>query len=149
MTGSLKLIGVLLCAAAAAFIFSCGKDNSQKPVTETQRNEKSNEQSSSDEDADTVLTPQEAFSSSLVQDILGDEDDPDLEEYLEEEIYPVVLKSQKVTIDRISSSIFLLTYDEAGARKNFFIQKFYNPRKDEFVFEKTATDVEPMKQFIK
>ena len=138
-----KLVLILI---ATLFLFSCGKSEDQKQRSETQNNQTQEE--SSDE-TDTTMTVEEAFSTALVQVIIGDEEDPDLQDYLEEVIYPVVSKSDKVTIDKISSSLYLLSYNESGTMKNVLIQKFYNPVEDEFVFEKRDTDVNSIKQFVK
>ncbi|HMS33497.1 MAG TPA: hypothetical protein PKC91_05355, partial [Ignavibacteria bacterium] len=92
---------------------------------------------------------EESFSSALVEDIMGENEDVDLQYYLEEQIYPLISKSDKVTIDRISSSLYLLSYNENGAMKNFLLQKFYNPVKDEIVFEKSETQINTLKQFVK
>ena len=137
---------IVLILIATLFLFSCGKSEDQKQRSETQNNQTQEE--SSDE-TDTTMTVEEAFSTALVQVIIGDEEDPDLQDYLEEVIYPVVSKSDKVTIDKISSSLYLLSYNESGTMKNVLIQKFYNPVEDEFVFEKRDTDVNSIKQFVK
>jgi hypothetical protein len=119
-------------------VSSCGKKESMNDKKTIGENE-----------GDTNLTPQEVFSGTLVEDIIGDENDDDLRIYLEEQIYPIVNKSAKVTIDRISSSLYLLTYDENGSKKNIIIQKFYNPVTDEMVFEKNDTQTNSFKQFVK
>ncbi|HMQ69410.1 MAG TPA: hypothetical protein PKA90_10370 [Ignavibacteria bacterium] len=128
------------------FLFSCGKGDEQKEKSKTENNQTLEE--SSDE-SDTTMTVEEAFSTALVQVIIGDEEDPDLQDYLEEVIYPAASKSDKVTMDKISSSLYLLSYNENGSMKNFLIQKFYNPVDDEFVFEKRETDLNSFKQFVK
>ncbi|MCB0727648.1 MAG: hypothetical protein KDD00_09295, partial [Ignavibacteriae bacterium] len=107
-----KLVLILI---ATLFLFSCGKSEDQKQRSESQNNQTQEE--SSDE-TDTTMTVEEAFSTALVQVIIGDEEDPDLQDYLEEVIYPVVSKSDKVTIDKISSSLYLLSYNESGTMKN-------------------------------
>jgi hypothetical protein len=102
-----------------------------------------------EDEADTTsLSPEEEFSSALVNNILDTEDE-DLQVYLEDEIYPLVKTSNKVTIDNISSSLYLLQYDDKGSTKNILIQKFYNPEKDDFFFEKREVQNDAIKQFIK
>lgn len=124
---------ILTCFSLS--FYSCNKDDPTKqPANNNTKTE------ITEDEPDTNITPQEIFSSALVQNIMGVEEDEDLEVYLEEQIYPIVSKSNKVTLDRISSSEYLLTYDDAGIRKNFILQKFYDPVKDEFVFEKKETD---------
>ena len=123
-------------------MLSCNKENGQDTRQETTKKDLTEEES------DTNLTTEEIFSSSLVQEI-ADIDDIDLQIFLEEQFYPAASKSSKVTIDRISSSVYLISYDESGTMKNFFIQKFYNAVNDEFIFEKTETQTDAVKQFMK
>ena len=94
------------------------------------------------------MTKEEIFSSTLVQDIAGDENE-DLEMYLEEVIYPMVSKSNKVTLEKISGSLYLLSYDDNGTMKNLILQEYYSPSKDEMVFDKTETQTNAVKQFVK
>ena len=108
---------------------SCGKEKVQEPKPENKTQEQK-----TDEDT-TTLSPQEAFSSALVNDIL-DVDDEDLQIYLEEEFYPQLSKLDKVTIEKISTSVYILTYFENDKEKNYLIQKWYNPVTDEIIFDK-------------
>lgn len=121
-------------------LISCGNKSND---TINRNNQENNEL----EDT-TSLSPPEAFSYVLSNQILGSNDE-DLELFLENEIYPIVSKSEKVTIDEISSSLFLLTYYDGDVEKNLLIQKFYNPVKDEIVFVKSETTLTPKKQFLK
>ncbi|MBS1518714.1 MAG: hypothetical protein JSS91_11560 [Bacteroidetes bacterium] len=128
-----------------AFIFlSCGNN---KSVKEESSKDSKNIQNESVED--TAMTPEEIFSSSLVQDILGEDEDIDLQFYLEEEIYPQVSSAEKITLDRISSSLYLLSYREKGTEKNFVLKKYYDPVSSEIKFDKTETQFNPEKQFLK
>lgn len=126
-------------------LFSCNNENSLKQKSDSPKTET---HSDNENDSDTSMTAEEAFSSALVEDIAGD-DDADLRFYLEEQLFPIVSKSKKVTLDRVSSSLYLLSYDDQGIEKNIMIQKFYNPVKDEFVFEKSETQTNAIKQFVK
>ncbi len=119
-------------------IISCGDDT--KNDTET----------TDKDEGDTIsLSPEELFSSTLLEDILQSGEDEDLKNYLEEEIYPIVSNSTKVTLDRISASLYLLTYDENGVQKNFILQKFYNPSNLEMYFEKIETETNAVDQYFK
>lgn len=116
---------ILLIILTLLIISGCGENN----------------QSVQDESTDSVtLSPPEVFSLTLTEDILR-EDDEDLRLYLEEEIYPAVSKSEKVTIDRLSSSECLLTYFSEGAFKGLLIKKYYNPVEDIVVFTKNETEL--------
>lgn len=138
-----KLVIVLIICSV---FISCDKET--KTDQSSSKSDKGTNEITESE-TDSVMTPEEIFSSSLVQDIIGDDEDIELQIYLEEQIYPLVLKSNKITIDKISSSLYLLSYEESGIIKNFILQKFYNPVKDEFVFDKTETQINSFKQFVK
>lgn len=137
-----KLIPVLFLFV---ILMSCSKED--KPKTEQSNNSSQNQGNSNDESNEN-MTKEEIFSSTLVQDIAGD-DNEELEIYLEEVIYPMVSKSNKVTLDKISGSLYLLSYDDNGTMKNLMIQEYYSPSKDEMVFEKTETQTNAIKQFVK
>jgi len=125
---------------------SCGKDDNVKETSEKEKNQTQEENS---DESDSTMTVEEAFSTALVQDIIGNQEDPELQIYLEEQIYPIASKSDKVTIDKISSSLYLLSYNDNGAMKNILIQKFYNPVEDEFIFESRDTDANSLRQFVR
>jgi hypothetical protein len=128
---------------AVVFLFiSCGKEKSPVPNNNTQT-----ENSQLDEDT-SEMSPEEVFSSALVNNILN-VDDEDLQVYLEKEFYTALRKCEKVSIDKISSSLYILSYVENGNEKNFLIQKSYNPVTDEFIFDKKETQTNIIKQFIK
>ncbi len=130
----------LILIIISVFFISCGDKTND---TDNRNNSSNNET-----DDTTSLSPQEAFSYVLVNQVLNS-DDEDLELFLENEIFPLVSKSEKVTVDEISSSLFLLTYFEGDVEKNLLIQKFYNPVKDEVTFVKSETSLTPKKQFLK
>ncbi|MBL0105895.1 MAG: hypothetical protein IPP52_01000 [Ignavibacteria bacterium] len=138
-----KLVIVLIICSV---FISCDKET--KTDQSSSKSDKGTNEITESE-TDSVMTQEEIFSSSLVQDIIGDDEDIELQIYLEEQIYPLVSKSNKITIDKISSSLYLLSYEESGIIKNFILQKFYNPVKDEFVFDKTETQLNSFKQFVK
>ena len=138
-----KLVIVLIICSV---FISCDKET--KTDQSSSKSDKGTNEITESE-TDSVMTPEEIFSSSLVQDIIGDDEDIELQIYLEEQIYPLVSKSNKTTIDKISSSLYLLSYEESGVMKSFILQKFYNPVKDEFVFDKTETQLNAFKQFVK
>ena len=120
------------------FLISCGQEGTD------------NEDITDDQESDTiVLSPEEIFSSTLVEDILQTGNDEDLKIYLEEEIYPLVSNSNKVTLDRVSASLYLLTYEDNGDDKNFIIQKFYSPVNFEVFFKKRETETNAINQYFK
>ncbi len=140
----LKLIPILLLSL---ILTSCSKEDKPKTDSTSNTNTTQNSPNANDLSGEN-MTKEEIFSSTLVQDIAGDENE-DLEIYLEEVIYPMVSKSNKVSLEKISGSLYLLTYDENGTMKNLMIQEYYSPAKDEMVFDKTETQTNAIKQFVK
>lgn len=139
----LNILKYFLFGIIVITFISCGKNDVVRKI------EKKVETEYADDESDTTaLSPSEEFSNALVSNIL-DIYDEDLQIYLENEIYPVVSKSNKITMDKISSSLFLLQYEDNGSNKNILIQKFYNPSKDEFLFEKREVQNDAIKQFLK
>jgi hypothetical protein len=137
------LLKVIILLSVSLLLISCNKENNTKPRTGNQENIETEDES------DSTLTPEEAFSAALTSDISQDEDITDLQIYLEEQIYPEASKSAKVTLDRISGSLFLLSYDAGGNFKNFYLQKYYDPVSQEVKFEKTEVQTDAKKQFTK
>ncbi|MBN8568633.1 MAG: hypothetical protein J0M18_03295 [Ignavibacteria bacterium] len=140
----LKLIPILLLSL---ILTSCSKEDKPKTDSNSNTNTTQNSPNANDLSGEN-MTKEEIFSSTLVQDIAGDENE-DLEIYLEEVIYPMVSKSNKVSLEKISGSLYLLTYDDNGTMKNLMIQEYYSPAKDEMVFDKTETTTNVVKQFVK
>ena len=134
----MKLLSVFLFLS---LFISCG-DIDDSDMSENDSNEKN------ESHLDTNLTPAETFSLSLVQEIL-DEEDEDLQIFLEKEFFPLASNSPKVTIDKISSSIYILSFQSDTVMKNFLIQKFYIPAKDEFAFEKNEIDFDAADKLVK
>ncbi|MBX7043096.1 MAG: hypothetical protein K1X85_09345 [Ignavibacteria bacterium] len=94
---------------------------------------------------DTLLSPEESLSTSLVQGILGEDDEPELEEFIEQNLYEELKKSAKVTIDRVSTSEYAIEYDLGGERKVMLLRKYYDPQKDVFVFARTSPESREVK----
>lgn len=127
----------------SVMFLGCGKEKEIK-----EKNEKVIQQDM--EENDTVsLSPSESFGAVLTQSILNDESEVELESFLSETVYPKVSSSSKVTIDKISSSLYILKYFEGTAEKYLLIQKYYNPKDDSISFEMTGTSLTTAKQFLK
>ena len=135
---------IILMLFSSFVLASCGNND---PVDEDGTNtENVNEQ----EDGDTTsLSEAELFSLILVNDVLQGTEENDLQLYLEEEIYPVVGEASKVTLDRLSASVYIVTYELNGERKSLLIQKFYDPVNEVIVFEKTETSYGLKSQYVR
>lgn len=137
---------IIVCFSAILLAAGCGKEKSINTANE----QKQQQQQMGIEDEDTTaLTPAESFATALCQDILNDDSEADFESYLIDVVYPKVSGSTKVTLDRVSSSIFLLTYFEGSTENHLLIQKYFNPQKGEIFFESSETSLSPSKQFLK
>ncbi len=125
------------------FVYGCGKDK-----TVQQNNEQIKQMEMAENDT-ASLTPAESFASALCQSILNDDMEVELESYLIEVVYPKLSSSTKVTIDKISSSLYLIKYVDGNSDKYLLLQKYYNPQSDEIMFDMTETSVTTAKQFLK
>ncbi|MFA5011353.1 MAG: hypothetical protein WC644_05305 [Ignavibacteria bacterium] len=127
----------------SVIVMGCGKEKEIK-----EQNEKVLQQEMEENDT-TSLTPAESFGAVLAQSILNDESEVELESFLSESVYPKVSSASKVTIDKISSSLYLIKYYEGTAEKYLLIQKYYNPKEDSITFDITETGLTTSKQFLK
>lgn len=125
------------------FLIGCGKEKEMK-----ESNKQAIQQEMEENDS-VALTPAESFGAVLTQSILNDETEVELESFLSEVVYPKMSNSSKVTIDKISSSLYLLKYFDGTAEKYMMIQKYYNPQKDSIIFDITETNLTTAKQFLK
>ncbi len=144
----MKYLPLVLLFAVFA-LYSCGKKeiktNDDTPPTKTEINPSG---SQTESDVADSLSKEELFSTTLVQDIAGDENE-DLQVYLEDTIYPMVAKSHKVTLDKISGSLYLLSFEENGKMKNILIQEFFDPQEEDVMFDKREVSFDAVKQFVK
>lgn len=131
--------------ASLLFFAGCGKD---KGKDGSQNNSSKDTEQVSDSDT-TEMTPAEVFAEALVQNVINDENEPELEDFIAESLYQKLSASPKVTMDRVSSSLFIIKYFENGAEKNLLIQKYYNPKEDEIFFETSETQFSNTKLFLK
>lgn len=135
----------LILILFAALIFSaCGNN---EPAHD---NNNPDSESTDEEDGDTTsLSDAELFSMVLTNDILQGTEETDLQAYLEEEIYPMVEKASKVTLDRLTASVYILTYELNGSKSSLLLQKFYDPVNQQIVFEKTETGYGLKSQYVR
>lgn len=136
-------LSVISFLILSVIVMGCGKEKEIK-----EKNEKVLQQEM--EESDTAsLTPAESFGAVLTQSILNDESEVELESFLSEIVYPKISSASKVTIDKISSSLYLLKYYEGTSEKYLLIQKYYNPKEDSITFDITETGLTTSKQFLK
>jgi len=136
--------GIFLLPVFLLFSAGCGKNDK-----ESQFNKHAEQEQIESGNDTTSLTPAESFAAALTQEILKDETEVELESFLADNVYQLVSGSKKVTIDKISSSLYLIKYINENTEKNILIQKYYNPAEDSFSFEITETNTNNIKQFVK
>lgn len=128
---------ILLLLILASFI-SCSKED--KPVTQQQNQQKVN----SDEienPADTNMTPEEKFSASILVDFLGDSDDEDLGEFLENEVYRIGSAYNGTSVVEITPSTWLVTFEKDGNLKNYLLQKYVDIKTNDYYFSFKETNL--------
>lgn len=136
-------LSVISFLILSVIVMGCGKEKEIK-----EKNEKVLQQEMEESDI-ASLTPAESFGAVLTQSILNDESEVELESFLSETVYPKISSASKVTIDKISSSLYLLKYYEGTSEKYLLIQKYYNPKEDSITFDITETGLTTSKQFLK
>lgn len=107
---------------AIVLISGCGKDNATNNENQSQQ--------------DTIeLEKDEMFGFTLVTEILETEDE-NLESYLTTQIYPLASNAKKVTMERLSGTVYYLNIINEKDTSQIWIKKFYNPQNEEVIFEK-------------
>lgn len=119
---------LLILVSTAAVSSGCGKGEDSSVEEENQE---------SVEDRDTTLTAEEILSTSLVQGLLGEDNEPELEEFIEVDLYGELKSSKSVTMERVSSSAFLIEFEKDGNMKSYLLKKFYDPQKEDYFFIKS------------
>ncbi len=130
----MKFILPLLILASAVFI-SCSKED--KPVT--QQNQQKVQNEDNDSPADTNLTPEEKFSSSILIDFLGDSDDEDLGEFLETEIFKMGASYNGASVVEITPSTWLVSLEKDGNVKNYLLQRYVDFKTNDYYFSMKET----------
>ena len=84
MPADSQMIKYIATLTAVIFLFSCSKEEKQ---TKEQSKNPVQQNTEQENPADTNLTPEEKFSSSIMVDFLNDSDDEGFGDYLETEIF--------------------------------------------------------------
>ncbi|MBL8017934.1 MAG: hypothetical protein JNK43_11730 [Ignavibacteria bacterium] len=121
----------------SAVFISCSKED--KPVTQQNQQKVQNEES--DSPADTNLTPEEKFSSSILIDFLGDSDDEDLGEFLETEIFKMGANYNGASVVEITPSTWLVSLEKDGNIKNYLLQRYVDFKTNDYYFSMKETSL--------
>ncbi|MCC6865296.1 MAG: hypothetical protein IT280_03970 [Ignavibacteria bacterium] len=137
---------ILTFFAASFFIFGCSKEeNNSQQQQNQQKVQNQNQNDESDNPADTNLTPEEKFSSSIQVDFLDDSDDDDLAAFLENEIYKMGASYNGAAVIEITPSTWLVSFEKSGNVKNYILQKYVDFKTNEYYFsfkETTLTNAD-------
>ena len=118
------------------FFGGCSKNE-----TPPQQNTQKTQVDESDNPADTNLTPEEKFSSSILIDFLSDSDDEDLASYLETEVYKLGSSYNGAAVVEATPSTWLVSLEKDGQVKNYILQKYVDFRSNEYYFSFKETSL--------
>lgn len=80
----------------------------------------------SDSDTSANLSKEELFADVMVNDFLK-EDDVELQEYLQTEIFPLTVNSERIYIEQLSTNEYLITMLEGDTKKTLLSQNILIP----------------------
>jgi len=127
----MKKIFILLLLAG---LMSCSKTEKQGEKESANKNQEEVENP-----ADTIMTVEEKFSSSILSDFLDDTDDDDLAVYLEDELFKFSQNYRGASVLQISHSLWFVSLEGQNNMKNFLLQKFVDFNTNEYYFRLTDT----------
>ena len=120
---------------------SCSKeDKQQNPKTSKDIKQ---ETESTD---DTILSPEEKFSTSITEDFLDAPEDEDLQAYLEDELFSKYSKDFRgASVMQLTNTIWYVSLETNNTTKNFLLQKFVDFNSNDYYFvlkETTLTNAD-------
>jgi hypothetical protein len=125
----------------AVFFISCSKKD-DKPVTDNKTQTEQKQDSPDDTNpADTNLTPEEKFSTSIMTDFLDGPEDEDLQDYLEEEVFKYSGNYTGAAVIELSPSTWLLSLEKNDAVKNYIIQRYVDFKSNDYYFRMKETSL--------
>jgi hypothetical protein len=130
-----KLFTIFFILIFSLIFLSCSKDKDK--VTE-----KTQQKVQEDEDfnpADTNLTVEEKFSTSILGDFLSNSEDDDLAAYLEDQLFKYNEKFRGASLTQLTESLWLVSLENQGTIKNFLLQKFVDFKTNDYYFNLKET----------
>lgn len=132
-----KLSALFFILIFSIIFLSCSKD--KENITE-----KTQQKVQEDEDfnpADTNLTVEEKFSSSILNDFLSNSEDDDLAAYLEDELFKYNDKFRGASLTQLTESLWFVSLENQGTTKNYLLQKFVDFRTNDYYFNLKETSL--------
>lgn len=138
-----NISSTILFLLITVFFVSCSKDN--KPTVTGDEKKQTNQNQSlttpidENNPADTNLTTEEKFSTSVMVDFLDSAEDEDLEGFLEDEVFKFSQSYTGAAVISLSPSTWLLALEKDNSTKNYIIQKFVDFKTNEYYFRMNET----------
>lgn len=126
------------------FFISCSKEDKQQ---NSKTNKQETKQGENENPADTLMSPEEKFSSSIIYDFLDENEDEDLQAYLEDELFNKYSKDFRgASVMQLTNTIWFVSLENNNLPKNFLLQKFVDFNSNDYYFilketTLTASDV--------
>lgn len=119
-------LNFILIFSLFAFL-SCSKEDKQQ-------NQKSPKQEDIENPSDTLMTPEEKFSSSIMIDFLDSSEDEDLEGYLQDELFKYSKDYRGASVLQLTNSTWFVSLQNNNETKNFLLQKFVDFSSNDYYF---------------
>jgi hypothetical protein len=128
----------LLAILSLILFVSCSKEDKQQ-------NQKSSKQDTKQEDienpSDTLMTPEEKFSSSIMIDFLDSSEDEDLEGYLQDELFKYSKDYRGASVIQLTNSTWFVSLQNNTSTKNFILQKYVDFNSNDYYFVLKETNL--------
>lgn len=118
----------------SVFIISCSKED--KPVDQQTDKKSTDEQEIVEE---INLTPEEKFSSAILDDFLDESEDDDLASFLESEIFKMGGNFNGCAVVEVTPSTWLVILEKDSTSKNYLLQKYVDFKSNENYFNMKET----------
>ena len=139
----MKIYQSLLLIIISAFLIAGCSKKEDKPLTEKKQEttEQLNNNGEIENPQDTVLSPEEQFSTAIMSDFLENSEDEDLQDYLETEIYKYGETYNGVSVIAISPSTWFVSFEKDNNNKNFILQKYLDFKSGDPYFRMKETNL--------
>lgn len=117
----------------SSLIISCSKDD--KTVDQTDK-KNTDEQELVEE---LNLTPEEKFSSAILDDFLDESEDDDLASFLESEVFKMGGNFNGCAVVEVTPSTWLVILEKDSTSKNYLLQKYVDFKSNENYFNMKET----------
>lgn len=128
---------IFLFFVSLVIFFSCSKEDKQSNKTGRQETK----QEDVENPADTIMSPEEKFSSSIMIDFLDSSDDEDLDGYLQDELFKYSKDYRGASVVQLTSSTWFVSLQNNTSVKNFILQKYVDFSSNDYYFVLKETNL--------